>query len=346
VCATGIPCRGGVCGCPLGVTRAPIAVSDAFSCTTAASNTGRKIGVDAGGNIYAVMNCGGAAFAAVSTDGGATFGPPVSLGVSNASELTVLGGPAGTANVGILQNVIFQNGSLLVAHTADAGATWTVNPIGPAPNTGVSLASVGTTLYAGYNWGVVYRIAGLGTGAVSSTAVSLSGQVFGSVLADQGTGAVWLTGDNPNYFLKESTDGAMTFGPELTPPGFSFFSSWTLGNGLIYVTGSSDNGCQTNRIPTSSPGTSTLITGTVTDGPFEEASIAADASGNAYVTAQNSAGEVIVQQIPASATTAGSPIALAASASYPSVIAAPGTCTNALVVFTSGSSVFVASQAF
>ncbi|MCY1018182.1 myxococcus cysteine-rich repeat containing protein [Pyxidicoccus sp. MSG2] len=318
----------------------PTLISGTLSCSTANSNTGRKVAVDALGRFYVVMKCGGAVHVSVSVDRGQTWVGPTPLGITGAAEVAIEGGPTGVAYVAATA----APGVLFFTRTVDAGASWEAPRIlssvaGPT----VSLDSMGDALYISGTRGSVgvrvLRNFARGAGDFSGTDSDQS-NIYHDVIVDKISGDIFSVSDDPSFRIRRSSDQATSFGPLSSPPGQAFYSDWTGSNGFIYVTGTfGDN--NVDVIPVSAPGTSTQVTGLPTNigpGPFR--SIDADAIGNAYVASQLTTGAVqLDRMLVGAATISAADARTVAQGAAPAVAALPSN-GGALVAYTSGTSIY------
>ncbi|TSC26504.1 tandem-95 repeat protein [Corallococcus sp. Z5C101001] len=318
----------------------PTLISGTLNCTTANTNTGRKVAVDALGRFYVVMRCGGAVHVSVSLDRGHTWVGPTPLGITNAAEVAIEGGPTGVAYVAATSA-----GSLVFTRTVDAGASWEApRTLTSAANPTLSMDSRGDALYIsvsrGSSTGVrVLRNFARGANDFSVTDVNQN-NVYFDVVVDKISGDVFSVSDDPSFRIHRSSDQGVTFGPQSSPPGQAYFSDWTGSNGFIYVTGSfgDDN---VDVIPVSAPGTSTQVPGLPTDvGPAAFRTIDADALGNAYIASQRGTGDIQLDRM-----LVGAAMILATDArtvgpgAAPAVAALPSN-GGALVAYTNGTSVY------
>nr|WP_237726584.1 Ig-like domain-containing protein [Corallococcus coralloides] len=318
----------------------PTLISGTLNCTSANTNTGRKAAVDALGRFYVVMRCGGAVHVSVSVDRGHTWVGPTPLGITDAAEVAIEGGPTGVAYVAATSA-----GALIFTRTVDAGATWEVPRIlSPAATPTLSLDSRGDALYIsvsqGNSTGVrVLRNFARGANDFSVTDVSQNNAFF-DIIVDKISGDVFSVSDDPSFRIHRSSDQGTTFGPQSAPPGQAFFSDWTGSNGFIYVTGSfgDDN---VDVIPMSASGTSTQVPGLPTDvapGPLR--TIDADALGNGYIASQRGTGSIQLDRM-----LVGAAMILATDArtvgpgASPAVAALPSN-GGALVAYTNGTSIY------
>ncbi|MCP3166188.1 tandem-95 repeat protein [Myxococcus qinghaiensis] len=318
----------------------PTLISGTLNCTTANSNTGRKAAVDALGRFYVVMTCGGAVHVSVSVDRGLTWVGPTPLGITNAAEVAIEGGPTGVAYVAATASP----GVLIFTRTVDSGASWEApRTLSTAANPTLSLDSRGDALYISVSRGSVgvrvLRNFARGANDFIVTDVDQNNAYF-DVLVDKISGDVFSVSDDPSFRIRRSSDQGTTFGPLSSPPGQAFFSDWTGSNGFIYTTGSfgDDN---VDVIPMSAPGTSTQVPGLPTDvgpGPFR--SIDADALGNGYIASQRGTGNVQLDRMLVGATAI-----LATDARTVGPGASPGVAAlpsngGALVAYTNGTSIY------
>ncbi|MBJ6759149.1 tandem-95 repeat protein [Myxococcaceae bacterium JPH2] len=318
----------------------PTLVSGALNCTTATTNTGRKTAVDALGRFYVVMKCGGAVYASVSVDRGHTWVGPTPLGITNAAEVAIEGGPTGIAYVAATSA-----GSVLFTRTVDAGATWEApRVLSTAANPTVSLDSRGDALYIavsrGNTTGVrILRNFTRGASDFSVTDVTQNNAFF-DVLVDKISGDVFSVSDDPSFRIHRSSDQGTTFGAESSPPGQAYYSDWTGSNGFIYVTGTfgDDN---VDVIPMSAPGTSTQVPGLPTDiGPGPLRTIDADALGNGYIASQRGTGDIQLDRMLVGATMILATDARTVGPGASPAVAALPSNGGALVAYTNGTSVY------
>lgn len=303
---------------------APGKVSGAMNgCTTAASNTSRKIDVDAGNTIYLVMNCAGTGYVVMSRDGGATFTAPMSTGITGitgSNELQIVAGAEGEAHV------VGYSGASTVLHsrTTDAGATWsgptTITttasaPYGVAyPNVAVRGASVWVAAVGSDTQ--IYRNDSGGAGAfplVGTVPLTFPQSVYWRLFVDDVSGKLYLADESNDLFVTVSDDAGATWGPVLPIGTFQGArSSWAVGGGFLYNAGWKANATRISLADvdeavlapggTSVPGTS--LTGTQPS-VGDQAAIDADTNGNAYFVSTSESGLIGVQGILATATAMG-----------------------------------------
>ncbi|MBE4751653.1 tandem-95 repeat protein [Corallococcus sp. ZKHCc1 1396] len=318
----------------------PTLVSGALSCTTANTNTGRKVAVDALGRFYVVMRCGGAVHVSVSVDRGQTWVGPTPLGITNAAEVAIEGGPTGVAYVAATASP----GVVLFTRTVDAGASWEApRTLSAAANATVSLDSRGDALYISVSRGGagvrVLRNFARGANDFSATDVDQNNAFF-DVLVDKISGEVFSVSDDPSFRIRRSSDQGTSFGPLSSPPGQAFFSDWTGSNGFIYVTGSNGDN-NVDVIPMSATGTSTQVPGLPTDvGPGPLRTIDADALGNGYIATQRGTGDIqLDRMLVGAAMILATDVRTVGPGAAPAVAALPSN-GGALVAYTNGTSVY------
>ncbi|MBM7113514.1 tandem-95 repeat protein [Archangium primigenium] len=321
-------------------------ISGTLNCTTQVSNSGRKVAVDALGRFFAVMRCNNTVHVSVSVDRGQTWVGPTSLGISNASEVAIEGGPTGVAYVVAAASP----GKLLFTRTLDAGATWE----GPRELTSVATAtlgldSLGDAIYisAKVN-GTTLRVLrnfSRGEDAFESTDVTQN-SAFHDLVVDKISADVFSVSDSPAFRIRRSSDMGISFGPESTPPGQAFYSDWTGSNGFLYAVGTNGDD-NVDVIPVSAPGTSTQVTGLPTDvGATSNRAIDADALGNAYVVTGRNTGDVQLDRMRVGATSISAADARSIGAgTFPAVAALPSN-SGAFVAYTNGTSVYGAVVAY
>ncbi len=311
------------------------------NCTTQYSNMGRKVTADQANNIYVVMNCGGAAYTAVSTDLGNTYSTAQTLGMTNIVEVATVGGPAGIAYA----LGIDSSGGAWFSRTTDTGSTWStpVRIETTASSTyGATIAVDNDWVYVACNIGGtvrVFRNSAQGVGTFDHTDIVVNA-VFGDILTDT-DGSLWVTTDDPTFHILKSTDHGVTFGPESNPSGSANYSDWSIGNGIMWVTGTQT---YATRIPSSAPGTSTSVTGLVSVDPRGRA-VSADKAGNAYIISGQSGTGVTLQRALAAGSSFDAGRLIDASGTWPGVVAGPGNNT-AILVYTVGTDVWASVQVY
>lgn len=333
-------------------TVSPVKVSAALSCTTSVANAARKIAIDGNGTIYAVMTCGSDAYVVVSRNRGQSYSAPVSLSsdLPNApvtvSQVSVATGPTGVAYVAMM----LSSRAVYLKTTLDFGSTWSsAVSIGTASSTGygLSLQAFNDDIYIGYgvSGGVaVMRNHNQGTGSFDLTSVTITIAYF-DLLYDARLGSLIVATDTPAFHVRSSTDNGVTFGAEVNPPGSEYYSDWALGNGRIYVSGTSTYSTSLYIIHTDTLASSTSVSGLPSVSNSQTRSLSADTSGNAFVASQLDAGGVQLDRLPYDGNALDTPRSLSATGGSPVVGPLPGG-TGAAVVYTDGTSVYVTVQAY
>ncbi|NTX40266.1 tandem-95 repeat protein [Myxococcus sp. CA033] len=318
----------------------PTLISGTLNCTTANSNMGRKAAVDALGRFYVIMRCGGEVHVSVSVDRGLTWVEPTSLGITNAAEVAIEGGPTGVAYVAATASP----GVVLFTRTVDAGASWEApRTISTAANPSISMDSRGDALYISVSRGSagvrVLRNFARGANDFSVTDVNQPNAYF-DVLVDKVSGDVFSVSDSPAFHISGSSDQGTSFGPLSSPPGQAFFSDWTGSNGFIYATGTNGDN-NVDVIPMSAPGTSTQVPGLPTDVTSAPSrAIDADALGNAYIASQRGTGDIQLDRMLVGATVIlATDVRTVGAGAVPAVAALPSN-GGALVAYTNGTSVY------
>lgn len=335
-------------------TVAPVKISADLTCTTAVANAARKIAIDPSGNIYAVMKCGTVADVVVSTDRGVSYSAPLDLsadipnGPVTVTQVAVAGGPSGVAYVGMM----LSTGVVYLRTTQNRGATWSAPAqIGTAASTsaGLSLQSFNDDVYVGFSksGGVqVARNHNRGTGAFDITPVNMS-IVFFDLLYDVVLGTLVIGADTPTFHIRASSDAGVNFATEVNPAGSEFYSDWAIGNGKIYVSGTSGgNSALLYVISTSDLATSTSVSGLPLVTAAQTRSLAADAGGNAFVASQlDAAAGVQLDRLAFGASTFDTPRPISATGGSPIAAPLPGN-QGAAVIYTDGTSVWATIQVY
>jgi cysteine-rich repeat protein len=336
------------------VTVAPVKISADMTCTTSVANAARKIALDSSGNVYAVMKCGTSAYVVVSNDRGASYSAPLDLSVDlpdapvTVSQVAVASGPSGVAYVGMMLNT----GLVYLRTTQNRGATWSAAAVvGTAASTsaGLSLQSFNDDVYIGFSksGGVnVARNHNRGTGAFELTPVNMS-IVFFDLLYDIVQQTLVVAADTPTFHIRASSDGGASFATEANPAGSEFYSDWAIGNGKIYCSGTSGgNAALLYVVASDALGTSTTISGLPIVTAAQTRSLAADASGNAFVASQLDAGAgVQLDRLANGATTFDTARPISATGGSPIVATLPGS-QGAALVYTDGTSVYATIQVY
>jgi hypothetical protein len=225
----------------------PIPVSGAMPCTSGEGNTDRDIGVDSSGRIYVVFECGGALAVVISEDGGNSFSAPRDLGVSGVDSIAVEATEPGVAYIATGTST-----SVDLFKTTDFGQSWASTNVGLTNGEatfGISMAIAGNSVYITRkesNLRVFSNHSG-GDGAFTAVEVAMA-SVFGDIVADPDTGYVYAVTDTPDFHIRRSIDGGLTWEAEVNPPGFYHYSDWALANSTIFVAGTEENFA---RIPVS-----------------------------------------------------------------------------------------------
>ncbi|RKH51828.1 Ig-like domain-containing protein [Corallococcus llansteffanensis] len=317
----------------------PTLISGNLNCTTANTNTGRKVAVDALGRFYVVMRCGGEVHVSVSVDRGHSWVGPTPLGITNAAEVAIEGGPTGIAYVAATSA-----GTVIFTRTVDSGATWEApRVLSSAANPTVSLDSRGDALYISVSQGSagvrVLRNFARGANDFSVTDVAQRNAFF-DVIVDKISGDVFSVSDDPTFRIRRSSDQGTTFGSLSSPPGQAFFSDWTGSNGFIYTTGTSGDD-NVDVIPVSAPGTSTQVPGLPTDvGPGSFRTIDADALGNGYIASQRGTGDIQLDRMLVGAAAILTTDARTVGPGAAPAVAALPSNGGALVAYTNGTSIY------
>ena len=326
---------------PTLITTAPRVISGAAACTTQWSNTGRKVAVDADRNVYAAMICGLDVGVVASNDAGATYSLPTFMTFASVGEVAIQGGPPGVAYLAVADGA-----GVSFSRTIDGGVTWSPPTAIDTASSGVSLASSGDVILIGVRDAAtgnvrVWRNTAQGAGAFSSADVTMSTAFF-DVVIDELTGDVWAVGDTPDFHLSRSTDGGMTFAPELAPPpaGAAYYSDWSAGNGALYVSGSSPTSLTAIALDTMTP---TNLTGLGLSGQPQGVCVSADAAGTVNLVFETDMGVVQLQRASQGAVMIDQTVDIDAG-TLPSVVAHQD--NGVVIVFTQGTEVFVAIQSF
>jgi cysteine-rich repeat protein len=334
-------------------TVAPVLISSDLTCTTATANAARKVAVDTRGTIFAVMSCDGAPMFVVSKDRGKTYSDPAALPfattadppVTTVSTIAIASGPVGVAYAA----AIMTTGDVQFSTTADSGATWSApQTLGTgSASAGLSLQSFNDDVYLGFSHaGIqVARNHARGVGAFDMTSVAMS-VVFFDLMYDVAAGSLVIGADTPTFHVRASSDQGVTFATEVNPPGSEFFSDWTIGNGHIYVSGTSGaSSLMMYDIPVSALDTSTTVGALPMVSTSQNRTMTADAAGNAYAGSTLDAGGVQLDRFVFGASAFdATPRAISATGSSPIPAPLPGS-QGAALVYTDGTSVFATVQA-
>ncbi len=316
---------------------APVHVSGQHAdCTTAASNTGRKIAVDGEGTIYVGFQCGpadaGADYVAVSADYGHTF-HETRLPLDGYLELGLQAGPPGT----LFAAAFTPQSALAYLYTTDYGLTWSAPVILDsqlvAPPV-VSLAYLDGKLQisASEATRVVLFTSSAPTSGLPFVGTSSSqlGVQFFDVLLDP-FGPGFVAGDFSSVLIQPEVDGGLGSLPAPTSPSGAaiFYSDWALGpsdaGSVLYGGGLSSfplaAPAAAVAVFTSDLATAYPYTGMEPVDAPQTAAVTADVAGNGYLVAQ-SLGGIAVQQLPYAGTAASAPVVVAARGRWP--VLAPG----------------------
>jgi hypothetical protein len=215
------------------------------------------------------------------------------------------------------------------------------------PSQGLSLQAFNNDVYLGYsvNGNVVgtSRNHAGGVGGFAYTPATMISTIYVDLVYDPMTDVLGATADSPALHVNLSTDQAVSFAGDTTPPGIAVTSDWAAGNGNIYAVGVSDTGI--TIVPESAPGTSTFVTGLpLITGP-QTRTVAADLIGNAFVGSGLDGGGVQLDRLPIGAGVFDAPRSLSATGTSPIVAPLPGD-QGAAVMWTEGATVFVSVQKY
>ncbi len=367
-CSPNQTCQSSTCTANL-VNVGPVNVSGTMACSTVSGAAGRKTAIDSANNLYVAMICGTTLYVATSSDGGLTYGAPVSTTLSGTEGAIILSSGttptlyAATTNVG---------GALFLSSSTDRGKTWAApqtldTPIDGTYNYGLSMAMYNTTLYVGVSLGEgsttlhVLRD-GIGAGDAGLTDVDDAGFSVSSanlvainpndIVIDQSTGNVWAIGEAGGvYHLAESTNGGLTFGTAVSPPGGAGFTDWVAANGTIFGVGSTD---LLYAIPMSAASTDTTMPGLGATNDFDgERAIGIDSAGNVYVATATNTGMTVARILYSIASSdAGAPDggAISSLRSIPEIGGGPtitsGPTNAALLAYTVQNRVYATTLAY
>ncbi|ACY18059.1 Ig-like domain-containing protein [Haliangium ochraceum] len=279
----------------------PERISGALRCSTAYSNTGRKVSLDTFGRVYGAMICRDGLHTVTSGDGGATWSPPQMLGLDAASpedlapdgagsdeidelEAAIAGGPEGVAYVA----AVAQRG-LYVSRTEDGGITWTPPELlDDAPiDTQVSMATRGDAVFIAIVVDGGIRVYHSDDGGRSGFAAHLVAQenFYIDVVVDERSGDVFTVSEFSEIFIRRSGDTSMPFDPVISPPGLSAFMDVAGARGQLYIVGGSffSSGTEVLAIPMNALHTSRTIPGLPPNNIYHARAIAANELGHAYV---------------------------------------------------------------
>ncbi|MEZ4404147.1 MAG: tandem-95 repeat protein [Kofleriaceae bacterium] len=332
------------CLLPEVVDQPPRVVSVASNCTTAASNTGRKIASDGGANFFVVLRCGRDVYVASTPDRGATWNPPVAVGIT-ADEVAIEGGGvSGTVYVAAVSG-----GSALFVRSTDGGATWEAPVVlGPTFDAEVSIDALDRDVYVAVSNGPIEVFASHDLGSPGSWTSALVDQsnVFHDVIIDKVSGTIVIGSDDPSFYLSTSTDLGATFSAPVSAAGLAYFSDWTASNGNLYVVGTSSPSDNIDVIPLANPGAAYEVPGIANINTSQARAIDADPLGNAYVVSQLDDGTVqLDRMLLGAAAVDAADLRNYGPGTFPGVAALPNS-RGAVVVFTRGTEVLVAVEAY
>ncbi len=343
------------------------------TCTTNRPVTGRKVAIDANRVVYGAMICGTEIHIVASTDLGETFGAPQIIDFGQTiGDIAIQGGPSGIAYLAITTS---PSGEVHFARTIDSGATWS-SPVlidNEAGDTDISVTAQGDNVYIAHEVGSatpsvfgpvpatnfrVWRNNAQGSGAFTATDL-VQDSVFFDVVVNDLTNDVWTVSDTPDLHMRQSTDGAVTFGAEVDPaPAVdAFYSDWAVGNGLLYVSSGGGKGAAALPhgggggtaidlavIDLATPTTFTAITGVIASAASGRA-VTADGNGNVYVATYTATGAVVLDTASNGSTAIDDSVEVDAAGEFPGVTYLPGT-TGAAVIYTKGTDVYISTQVF
>jgi len=316
------------------------------NCTTGVASATHKVAVDSDGRIYAVFPCGSSGLFSISTDRGLTFSTPFDLTAQ-------AGGPAleisqiavGTGEVGTAYAALeLTSGEVVLRKTSDFGTTWgPAVSIGAASNTssGLSLDSFNDDVYLGFETSSGVSVFHSRDQAVSFTSslAPLTTTDFDLTYDVRTRTVVVAASSPPSFRVLISGDQGQTWSSEVNPPGQQFFSDWAMSNGQLYVSGTHNgivgNSTQIYVIPTSSPSTSTAISGLPQVTTPQSRSLTADAAGNVYVLSQRDAGTIEIDRLQFGAVSFDTADALPGNGTEPVGAALPGS-NGVVVIYTQG----------
>jgi len=309
-CSPNQTCQGSACIANL-VNVGPVNVSGTMTCSTVSGGAGRKTAIDSSNNLYVAMICANTLYVATSTNGGLSYGTPVSTTLTGTEGAIIISSGTTPTLYAATTNVA---GALFLSSSADRGKTWAApqtldTPIDGSYNYGLSMAMYNTTLYVAVSLGEgsatlhVLRD-GIGAGDAGLADVDDAGFSLSSanlvainpsdIVVDQSTGNVWAIAEADGvYHLAVSTNGGLTFGTAANPPGGAGFTDWTIANGTIFGVGDTD---LLYAITTGDPGAQTTMPGLgATNGNDGLRSIGIDSAGNVYVATATNGGMTVAR---------------------------------------------------
>jgi len=332
-CRPNTTCQASVCVANLGNV-GPVNLSGnvlddagvAMTCTTASGASGRKTAIDDTNNLYVAMLCGTTTqtlYVVTSQNGGLSYGAPVSTALTGTEGAIIVGtGPTPT----LYAATTITSGALTFSASTDRGKTWSAPQVLETPtnggiNYGLSMAMYQSTLYisaAVTSGSATLDVLRDGTGigdagladvddaGFSLSTANLVGFFISDIAVDPSNGNVWAIGeDDGTYRVAVSTNGGLSFGTAVSPPGGAFFTDWALAKGTIFGVGSTD---LLYAIPTSSPTTDTTVPGLGVTGVADgERSIGVDNNGNVYVATSTNTGMTVARVLYALASADAGP---------------------------------------
>jgi cysteine-rich repeat protein len=328
-------------------TTTAVLISGALNCTTGVASSTHKVAVDSDGRIYAVFMCGTSGFTVISTDRGQTYSSPTDLTAppGGGTELQISQIAIGTGEVGTAYAaLLLTSGNIVLRTSTDFGTTWgPLVPIGTASNTssGLSLDAFNDDVYIGFetsNGVSVFHSRDQASSFTSSLAPLTTADF--DLTYDIRTRTVAVAASSPPSFrVLISNDMGQTWSTEVNPPGQEFFSDWAMSNGQLFVSGTNigilGNSTQLYVIPTSSPTTSTAISGLPQVTTLQSRSLTADAAGNVYVCSQRDAGTIEIDRLQFGAVSFDSSDALPGNGTEPVCAPLPGS-NGVVVIYTQG----------
>lgn len=212
-------------------------------CLPGPSNATHGLDVGPDGTLYALGHCAGQDLKlAVSTNGGASWDPPVLV----ATGVTYASLDAGPAS-GSVTVIHAQFSTVVERHSTDFGRTFSA-PMdilsgGIAPDMGFDVLCVGAqrhVMVAAPSRGRVLLRRSLDAGATWEPEVGVGiPMIYCDLERDARTGRFDLVADNPELRRSTSTDGGRTFSSAALLEGTccAHYSDWALAGGRLYATG-------------------------------------------------------------------------------------------------------------